>query len=107
MEKQRDFRQRVQELRIEPSAASWKRLESKLDAHAAHTRVRRLRVLGYAATLLIVVLAGIAITSINTKPNPEAGLYTMSIETLSEEDVRAGSIYDIEKVKGLTNVWTR
>ncbi len=96
----------VNRLEVVPPAAAWKRLESKLEAHQATARLRRIRMIGYAASLLVLVIAGVMIAGI--KGDSERNdLYTMSIEVLQTEQVADESIYNVENVKDMYTAWNR
>lgn len=100
------FVEDVNRLEVTPPAAAWKRLESKLEAHQATARLRRIRMIGYAASLLVLVVAGVVITNLQ-HPAEVNELYTMSIEELRSDELTDGSIYDIDKVKDMYSALKR
>ena len=106
MNSQEQLRKDVNDLQVQPPAAAWKRLESKLEAHSAVSSVKRLRIMGYAASVLVIIATGVALFSIRTAPR-SADVYTMSIKVLAADEVSEGSIYDVQKVKDLNAYWER
>ena len=93
-------------IRIEPPRSAWMRLEAQLGAHAADRRMRRLRKLSIAASILAIVAFGFAgYYFVNIQGAYTSDIYSHRLEPLVNDPPTGTSIYDINKVKTLTKTW--
>lgn len=96
------WRKTVHEQEERPPEHIWKSLREKLSHQGTRRRLRHTRVLTYAASILILVVTGIAIVLMEQSADyTTPAKYSQSISPLvtQTEQSDAESIYSVERVK--------
>ena len=95
-------------IRIEPPRSAWMRLEAQLGAHAADKKMHRVRKLSIAASVLAIIAFGfVGYYFMNVHGTYTSEIYSQKLEPLVNDPPSGTSIYDINKVKSLTETWSQ